>query len=61
MDGTRPPTRSEMSSGVPEWFKVQQSGKHKEYISPDGVRFDTVKSLKQWRESQVCMDEQPYF
>lgn len=61
VDGLRRPTRQEMTSGVPEWFKVEQKDGHKVFISIEGKRFESVESLKRWRESHVCMDEQPYF
>tara|TARA_B100001059_G_scaffold234470_1_gene277160 strand:+ start:608 stop:838 length:231 start_codon:yes stop_codon:yes gene_type:complete len=61
MDGLRKPTRQEMEDGVPEWFTVEQDQGKKVFLSRDGQRFDSIDTLKRWRESQVCMDEQPYF
>ena len=49
-----------MRLGVPEWFCVEENAQYTAYISREGFRFESVDALKRWRESYVCMDEQPY-
>lgn len=56
----RRPTPAEMRLGVPEWFCVEENAQYTAYISREGFRFESVDALKRWRESYVCMDEQPY-
>jgi len=52
----RHPTESEMSKGVPEWFRVLEvqrpSGTiDKYYFSIGGKKFRSIKMLKEWREN----------